>query len=234
MKKTKYFLKGVAIFLAVLFVTQIVPNRFYAAAGALMANAFSAEETPAFPVPVQEEEFAEEPFFDGQAVVLGELEDKRTANTKYFRMSDGSFQALQYPQAVHYEADGTWMEYDNTLRAANEEELETTASDLMVRLSKKTNGKKLVRVKKDGYELSWYYAGAAKQTGEVSCAADDGDPATLERISAEVRYNDIYRDVDLQYILSGNTVKENLILNSRRANGTDAGTNGRKNDFLKQ
>lgn len=47
MRKTiNGLLKCLSVFLAILFVIQIVPNRFYEAAGALIANAFAEEESP--------------------------------------------------------------------------------------------------------------------------------------------------------------------------------------------
>lgn len=40
---------------------------------------------------------------------------KRTANTKTYRRSDGSYTAAVYPYAVHYEEDGTYKDIDNSL-----------------------------------------------------------------------------------------------------------------------
>lgn len=218
MRKTiNGLLKCLSVFLAILFVIQIVPNRFYEAAGALIANAFAEEESPFETVGGSSEVSGEEGSPSEAAVILGELVEKRTADTKYYRMSDGTYQVLQYPQAVHYEAGGGWSEYDNTLQNADSQELKTTSSDIAVRISKKTNGRKFVSVEKDGYRLSWYYADAAKRTGEITYADEDGDPATLEKVTSEVRYNGIFQDVDLQYVLTGNTVKENVILNSKLA-----------------
>lgn len=46
MKKIKKFiLKGLPVFLAVLFILQLVPRHFYAAAGARLANFFAGNET---------------------------------------------------------------------------------------------------------------------------------------------------------------------------------------------
>ena len=224
MKKIKKFiLKGLPVFLAVLFILQLVPRHFYAAAGARLANFFAGNETWSVnrqEPPLLSEEVSE-PSLKEDLSILGELTEKRTADTKYFRMSDGSFQALQYPQAVHYEADGTWIEYDNTLLPdAAAQELTAASSDAGIHLSKKTNGKKFVRIEKDGYKLSWYYEGAAKREGRSTSATDDGDPSTLERIRSEVRYDGIFPDVDLQYLLDGGTLKENLILHSRFADKT--------------
>ena len=62
-----------------------------------------AQESP------QAEELPTTETADGAQEVIGE----RTANTKTFRLSDGSYVSATYPQNVHYAADGEWKEIDN-------------------------------------------------------------------------------------------------------------------------
>ncbi len=51
---------------------------------------------------------------DKEVYVLGEDISKREESVKHFRMSDGSFVAVQYAENVHYlDSDGTYAEYDN-------------------------------------------------------------------------------------------------------------------------
>ncbi|MBQ7025948.1 MAG: hypothetical protein IJN31_05040, partial [Peptococcaceae bacterium] len=50
------------------------------------------------------------------AEVLYEVEELREAGTKHFRMSDGTFLAVNYGIPVHYrDADGEWQDIDNSL-----------------------------------------------------------------------------------------------------------------------
>ena len=51
-----------------------------------------------------EEEPAEVPCV--QASAVEELTEKRTVNTKHFRMSDGTYRAVSYAVPVHYEEAG--------------------------------------------------------------------------------------------------------------------------------
>ena len=51
---------------------------------------------------------------------IEEVEAYRTANEKQYRMSDGSMEVQVYPEAVHYEQDGTWLAIDNTLHETGE------------------------------------------------------------------------------------------------------------------
>ncbi|GEM_PF-1828015 len=70
----------------------------------LIVNAFAEEEHLFETAGGSSEVSGEEGSPSEAAVILGELVEKRTADTKYYRMSDGTYQVLQYPQAVHYEA----------------------------------------------------------------------------------------------------------------------------------
>ena len=48
--------------------------------------------------------------------ITGEETELRDAGVKYFRLSDGRYMAAIYPEPVHYEKDGEWVDIDNTLR----------------------------------------------------------------------------------------------------------------------
>jgi len=50
-----------------------------------------------------------------EAEVLYEVESKREANVKHFRMSDGTIRAAIYPDVVHYEKNGKLVDIDNSL-----------------------------------------------------------------------------------------------------------------------
>ena len=52
---------------------------------------------------------------DETACVIGEMDKLREEAVKHFRMSDGSFLAVQYDGPVHYQdTDGEWQNIDNT------------------------------------------------------------------------------------------------------------------------
>lgn len=54
------------------------------------------------------------------AVIVGEDESLRTENVRKFRLSDGSYIAAMYDDAVNYNENGVWKEIDNTLCLENE------------------------------------------------------------------------------------------------------------------
>ena len=156
---------------------------------------------------------------------LSEAEDKREEYVKHFKMSDGTYKAAQYDTPVHFLDDnGNWVDYDNTItevdceieRSLFAKDFINTQSDVEIRLSKKTNGSKLVRMKTEDFSVSWNFDGIEKVTGKASDQiADDGDPTTLEKLNSEVVYEDVFENVDLQYILTSGFLKENIILKEK-------------------
>ncbi len=158
------------------------------------------------------------------AEFIEELIEKRDENTKHFYMSDGTIQAAQYSAPVHFQQNGQWVDYDNSLeevdaedeeddnKKANNKDLTNRTADYNVRLSKKTNGKKFVRLEKDGYKISWYYTDANKSTAKVLENEKDDDPTTLENLSSTVLYEDVYTHTDFEYIVGSDGLKENIIL----------------------
>ncbi|MGN1161232.1 MAG: DNRLRE domain-containing protein, partial [Candidatus Fimenecus sp.] len=221
-KGIKLFCKILSVFLSILLVIQIAPMQVIADAYNTNPDTEASESTENFDTSeatVQEET---------QAEIIAEETSKREENVKHFRMSDGSYVAAQYDVPVHFMQNGEWTDYDNTLVEvdADEEEnngnvknkdLTNISADYSVRLSKKTNGKKFVRIEKDGYKLSWYYTNAAKSDAQICENTDDGDKSTLEKLASRVIYEKVYNDTDFEYIIGSGGLKENIILNSNTA-----------------
>lgn len=77
-----------------------------------------------------------------EVYIEGEVTELRSEYEKHYRLTDGSFMAVQYQVPVHYEDDGQWVDIDNTLeavtmfsgdtvyQAVNGENVQAFASDL--------------------------------------------------------------------------------------------------------
>ena len=216
-KGIKLACKILSVFLSVLLVIQIAPMQIIADA---YHEAIVDENTENTLGVSLDDIDTTEP----KAEILAEETSKREQYVKHFRMSDGSYRATQYEVPVHFIQDGEWTDYDNTLvevdantedgETASNKDLKNTLADYSVRLSKKTNGKKFVRIEKDGYKLSWYYTKANKITAQITEITDDGDETTLEKLSSHVVYKNVYKDIDFEYIVGSEGLKENIILKS--------------------
>ena len=149
-----------------------------------------------------------------------ELLDQRTADTKYFRLPDGTYYAAQYETDVHYlDENGVWQDIDNTL---TEDGSEITTSNAKIKFAKKTNGSEELFTLHDGNrKLTFTLNGANKKVkGQITNYEAELDEeatelqkmTTLEKISASVKYEEILSGTDLEYIVSGSKIKEYIIV----------------------
>ena len=216
-KEAKLVCKILSVFLTVLLVLQIAPMQIIA--DAYHEATINENTDNTLGVSLDDIDTTEP-----EAEILAEETSKREQYVKHFRMSDGSYRATQYEVPVHFIQDGEWTDYDNTLvevdadtedgENASNKDLTNTLADYSVRISKKTNGKKFVRIEKDGYKLSWYYTKANKVTAKIIEITDDGNETTLEKLSSQVIYEEVYTDTDFEYIVGSEGLKENIILKS--------------------
>jgi len=219
---TKSVTRIISVFLSAVLLLEVVPMQAFALEKS--ENELLTQQTEAVSQDISEEPFETEP-----VKILSEDTERREENIKHFRMSDGTIQAAQYAIPVHFEQNGQWVDYDNTLTEvdADEEENEgkllknkdliNQTADYSVRLSKKTNGKKFVRLEKDGYKISWYYQNANKSTAKIEKQEEDNDPTTLEKLTSTVLYDNVFKATDFEYILNSEGIKENILLQSKKA-----------------
>lgn len=113
-----------------------------------------------------------------------------------------------------------WVDYDNTLvKSDDNSTYSNKESDVNVSLSKNTSSDSLVSVENDKHEISWNYDDANKsnivvQNGKTN---DDKNDTTLDNITSNAEYKNIYNNVDLQCNVTTKGVKENIVLNSPNA-----------------
>lgn len=226
MKQISLITKIVATFMAILLVMQIIPaSLINVSAETLLGEA----EIESYSNSVSQIE--EEP------IVLGENIDLRnSSNIKHFMMSDGTTKAIVYNEDIHYMDDeGLWQDIDNTLYTSNsdksnDDELleydgyETQKNKFKVKFAKNSNQKKLVSVKTEDYSMSFsLVADSNKGKSVLSSSMEQekkkktDDETILQKISQKVSYKDILSDTDFEYIISGTSLKENIIVKSQQS-----------------
>ena len=141
-------------------------------------------------------------------------------------MSDGSFVLADYDKPVHFEdQDGKWTDYDNTLKYIEDDGFtgyENTVSDVLTRFAEAANGKGLVSLQSGKYAIGMLLKDAVAgskaeitNTKETPEGNDIDSATTLTKYSSGITYEDIYENTDLQYILNGGNLKENIIVKER-------------------
>ena len=154
-----------------------------------------------------------------------ENEDMRQSNVKYFVMDDGSYTMAVYPGAVHTRnSNGKWIDIDNTLKESGKE---FTTSDAKIKFVKKTTGNESIFTLHDGNKkITMSLIGAEKGTSGLITnlrtkfddkATELQKMTTLDKLSSQIIYKDILDGVDLEYVLNGSDVKENIIIKEKKA-----------------
>lgn len=161
-----------------------------------------------------------------EAVVVGEVISERTERTKTFRFSDGSYVAADYGRPVHYLEDDVWVDFDNTLVdspvvLSDSDDFAgyiTSAGDVRIKLANNSNSSNLVKIQGDEYKVSMHLVGADKSKAvELYAPLPENEAPSMEltKFSSGAIYKDILPSVDLEYIISGNSVKENIIVKEK-------------------
>ena len=137
---------------------------------------------------------------ENETVAIRENESLRDANIKHFDLSDGTSKAVVYSQAVHYlDENGKWIDINNSLTLSGNEYSANNKSE--IKFANKSGSNGLLTIKDGGYKI-------------------DLTPLDTNKVSVEIEnpqeYKNIYDGIDLEYILTGNNVKENIIVNSKQ------------------
>ena len=106
-----------------------------------------------------------------EATIVAEVTEKREADKKVYLLSDGSYMSAVYPQQVHYEENGKWEDIDNSFASGVDDDGESTVENsknsFKIKFANKAKDKKLVSLKKDGYEINWALNSSEKVSAET-------------------------------------------------------------------
>jgi hypothetical protein len=147
--------------------------------------------------------------------IISEVNDLRTSDTKTFLKQDGSFVTVVYKSPVHYNVNGEWIDIDNTLNYDSKSSLYSTkANSFQVKFPNTLDENQKIQLNYDDYSVSWSLNGDLKSSTMFGQSNEkSSDPKILTKVNQLVSYSSILNNVDLQYIVNGNSVKENIVLN---------------------
>ncbi|TYQ18382.1 UNVERIFIED_CONTAM: LOW QUALITY PROTEIN: RHS repeat-associated protein [Acetivibrio alkalicellulosi] len=158
--------------------------------------------------------------------LVGEDISRRDKNVKHFLRDDMSFEAVIYPFSVHYEEDGEWKDIDNTLIETTDDDkndiFKNKSNDFRVKYPKTSIPKKMVTVTKNDYELSWGIDSNSKSKVSViepdtknEDLSERDKKQFLKNLSTEIIYKDVKPGIDIKYQILPESVKEDIIINSK-------------------
>lgn len=154
--------------------------------------------------------------------ILYEVKEKRDEHTKVFKKNDGSYTAIKTEEPLHYLNNGIWEEIDNSLFLDGE--IYTNSENLFnVEFPESIDVNESVIVENDGYELSFNFNDITESLAVVENDVLVGDTEisvaddAISQTQSSVMYNDIADDTDLQYIVTPDTIKENIIVSNKES-----------------
>ncbi|MBO5287678.1 MAG: RHS repeat protein, partial [Clostridia bacterium] len=152
--------------------------------------------------------------------VLMELEEQREKNVKNFLLTDGTVKAVTYKQPVHYQnSEGKWIDIDNTLTLNGSEYVSQNKQE--IKFANKSGSNGLVSIKDGGYKIDFTMLNTNKSSVVIENPQKPNsrkfdDLKVLSGIVSRAKYANIQNGIDLEYVLIGNSIKENIIINEAK------------------
>ncbi len=183
----------------------------------------SEDESTALPISQTDEK---------DLVKQSEVVALRTEYTKHFDMGDGTYQAVTYSFPVHRkDASGVWQNIDNTLisRKSGVGNFYGTHDSRVMFASVLSPSSSLLTFKENGYTIDMVFNSPNKTVSSAatidnsmsknSLISEDLASMNIEdptnyRSTSSVKYKNVTANVDLEYVLYSNVVKENIIINN--------------------
>ena len=172
---------------------------------------------------------AENAMWDDPAV-LGEDESKITENSRHYVLNNGTAKSVFTASAMNFydEDEKKWKTIDNSLEE-REDCYEAKFGKFKAQIAKAEH-KKAVKISGNGLSVSWEYLGKKNQAAAVNLSAEQTEK-TAKPVALAVKksvkgiagiakdgeavYENIEDNTNLQYILQGNNVKENIIVKEK-------------------
>ncbi len=152
-----------------------------------------------------------------------EVTELKSATSRTFLMSDGSYRVITYPFEIAYEEEGELVGIDNSLISAGNE-YENSSNYTKIKFAKKSTSNKLVDLQAADYKMSWFFIGQNKVSGKIDNIEEEGKNYNNEErhikvknISSSITYEEIYENIDVRYINISNKLKEDIVLKNEEA-----------------
>ena len=164
------------------------------------------------------------------SAIMKEDESKTTENAKHFILNNGTRKAIFSQNGINYfdQKEKVWKPIDNSLKATNDGYL-ANLGRYTAKLSKNTENE-TIEISDGSDRISWEYIGInknvfsslgksaaksnAKRKSKLNVKADIKDTMNLAHASHAI-YADAEGNVDLEYSIESNGVKENIVIKEK-------------------
>lgn len=215
MKKARSKYRILSVIMTVLVLLVSLPTYAFATLIDNTNEVYSSEEASIDTAIDSEKEASK-----AELLVLEELVPLREENVKHFKLSDGTTKAVAYASPVHYkDADGNWIDIDNSLTLNGSEY--TANNKTEIKFANKSGSSGLISIKDGEYKIDFTPLNTNKISVEIENPQGNNsrkfdDIKKLTNLISKATYKNIYDGIDLEYILIGNNIKENIIVNEKQ------------------
>lgn len=152
--------------------------------------------------------------------IVREIESERGLNYKVFEKIDGTYEIALYDDIIHYFEDGEYKEINNSFSDLGDT-LENKANKYKFKLPKNIDSTKKFKLSVSEYSIDWSILdiNSSRITYEIN-DIQGSKFKELANLHQSVKYINVFDGVDLEYILTGGKIKENLILDEYISNFT--------------
>jgi len=158
-----------------------------------------------------------------EAEIISELTDKRDVTTKYFAMSDGTTKACIYPQHIHYLDEGEYKEIDNTLIKDTKDGktyYKNKKNSFSVKIPENYGDDYIKFSDENGY-VKFKLKGATNkklEKIEKEQTKKNKDKTLVDNVNDKAIFKSVKADVDIEYDVTGNKLKETIVLYKKTKN----------------
>lgn len=159
--------------------------------------------------------------------VLKELTEKIDETSRHYKLNNGTVKSVISAEPSNYfnENEQKWKPIDNSL-SETAQGYESTCGKYKTVISKPEQAKS-VKIMTSGFEISWTYLGKqTTATSEIAMFATEEPVSTSLNVEASIQgvlqskgseavYQNADKDTDIEYRLSGNNIKENIIVKEK-------------------
>ena len=151
---------------------------------------------------------------------VDEIPEMRNSNRKVYHMSDGYEKAVFYPETMHV-INSTTKNFDMTDNSLIEEEdgrhIRNGAGAFIARFSKEIENDEIFSVEKDGHKIAVYARKNKKQRNHGTIPQIRKQKLTESDTSERdvISFANVVDGSDMEYSVTGNGVKEDIIVNAR-------------------
>ena len=150
------------------------------------------------------------------AKITKELINKRNRFLKQFALSDGSFTAVAYSMPVHYKKKGVWKEIDTTMKKVGKKKYQTKSTELTIQVSKKSNKKSVITLKRGSNSISWALKGKKVKSANVKISNPKKSKQTDVLNQNIVSYPKVLKNTSITYNIFPERVQEVITVSKKQ------------------